>query len=61
MFRQGFPVAVFFSLKHDIFIIRKLFHNTPQVRCYHFFIAEVIVESVNLIQMSKQNRKLLST
>ena len=29
-----------------------LFHNTHQVRCYHFFIVEIIVESVNLIQMS---------
>ena len=28
------------------------------MRCYHFFIVEIIVESVNLIQMSKQIRKL---
>ena len=48
MFHQGFSVAVF-SLKHDIFIISKLFHNADQVRCYHFFIVEVTVESVNLI------------
>ena len=53
MFRQGFSVAVFFPLKHGIFGIRKLFHNTHQARYYHFFIVEVIVESVNLIQMSK--------
>ena len=26
---------------------------THQMRCYHFFIVEIIVESVNLIQMSK--------
>ena len=38
-----------------------MLHNTHQVRCCHFFIVEVIAESVNLIQMSKQNRKLLST
>ena len=29
------------------------FYKTHQVRCYHFFIVEIIVESVNLIQMSK--------
>ena len=27
--------------------------NTHQVSCYHFFIVEIIAESVNLIQMSK--------
>ena len=59
MFRQGFYVVAFFF--SNIFIIKKLFHNTHQVRYYHFFIVEVIVESVNLIQMSKWNRKLLST
>ena len=37
-----------------------LFHNIHQVRCYHFYIVEIVAESVNLIQMSKQNRKLLS-
>ena len=31
-----------------------VFHNTHQVRCYHFFIVEIVVESVNLTQMSKQ-------
>ena len=46
-------IIVFFSLKHDIFVIKKLFYNTHQVRCHHFFIVEIIVESVNLIQMSK--------
>ena len=30
-----------------------LSQNTHQVRCYHFFIVEIIAESVNLIQMSK--------
>ena len=53
---QGFFLLLFFSLKH-IFIIRKLFYNTHQVRCYHFFIVEIIDQSVNLIQMLKQNRK----
>ena len=28
------------------------------MRCYHFFILEIIVESVNLMRMSKQNKKL---
>ena len=28
------------------------------MRCYHLFIVEITVESVNLIHMSKQNRKL---
>ena len=38
-----FPkVIVFFD---DIFIIKKLVYNTPQVRCYHFFIVANIVES----------------
>ena len=27
--------------------------STYQVRCYHSFLIEIIVESVNLIQMSK--------
>ena len=40
-----------FSLKHDIFIIKKFFYSTHQVRCYHFFIVEIIIENVNLIQM----------
>ena len=53
MFCQAFSVIAFFPVKYDIFIIIKLFYNTHQVRCYHFFIVEVIVESVNLIQMSK--------
>ena len=35
-----FLLLFFCSLKH-------------QVRCYHFFIDEIIVESVNLIRMSK--------
>ena len=33
-------------------------YNTHQVKCYHFFITEIIAESVNLILMQKQ--KLLS-
>ena len=43
--------SVLFSLKqfHDIFTMK----TTHQVRCYHFFIVEVIVESVNVIQISK--------
>ena len=35
-----------------------LSQNTHQVRCYHFFIVEIIAEGVNLIQMSKWNRKV---
>ena len=34
------------------FFVPKIFlllYNTHQVRCYYFFIAEIIVESVNLI------------
>ena len=45
-FAKVFLLLLFF-LKHDIFI-------THQVRCYHFFISEIIVESVNLIQMSNR-------
>ena len=37
-----------------------LFRNTHQVRHYHFFVAEIIAESVNLIYMSKYDTKLLS-
>ena len=33
-------------------------YNTHQVKCYHFFIIEIIAESVNLILMQKL--KLLS-
>ena len=51
MFCQGFSVIVFFTLKH-IFSIKKLLYNTHQVR-YHFFIVVIIVESVNLIEMSE--------
>ena len=47
-------VVVFFTIKHDIFIIKKLFCNTRQVICYHFFIFEIIVKSVNFITC--QNR-----
>ena len=32
------------------------FITTHQVRCYHFFIVEIIVESVNLIQMLKRKK-----
>ena len=60
MFYQSFSVTAFYSLTHDIVIIKTLFYNTYQVRCYRFFIVEIIVESVNFIQMSKQNRRLLS-
>ena len=31
-----------------------LSQNTHQVRCYHFFIVEIIAKSVNLIQMSNR-------
>ena len=31
-----------------------VFRNIHQVRYYHFFIVEIVVESVNLTQMSKQ-------
>ena len=44
-----FSVIVFFSQTISAF------YNTHQVRCYHFFIVEIIVESVNLIKMLKQN------
>ena len=44
----------FFFLS-NIFLSRK---NTHQVRCCHFLIVKIINVSVNLIQMSKQNRKL---
>ena len=59
-FAKVFLLLFFFSLKHDIFITKKLFYNTSQVRYYHFFIVEINVKSVNLIQTSKLNRKLLS-
>ena len=42
-----FSVIVFFSQTISAF------YNTHQVRCYHFFIVEIIVESVNLIKMLK--------
>ena len=53
MLCQDFSVIDFFPLKHNI--IKKLFavYNTHQVRCCHFFIVEIIVESVNSILMSK--------
>ena len=60
MFCKGFS-ALFFSLKHYIFIIKKLFYNTHQVRYYHFIIVEAIAESMNVMQMSKYNKKLLSS
>ena len=44
-------LSIYLSLKHE-FYHKKLFHNSHQTRCYHFFIAEIIVESVNLILMS---------
>ena len=49
MFCPDFSVV--FSLKqfHDILIMK----TTHQVRCYHFFILEIIVESVNVIEISK--------
>ena len=54
IFCQGFFVIVFFvSLKDDIFIM-KLFYNTHGVRYYNFSIAEIIVESLNLMKMPKQ-------
>ena len=43
----------FLSLKHDIFVIKKLFYSIYQGSCYHFFIFKIIVENVNLIQMLK--------
>ena len=46
----------FFSLKHDYFIIKTLFYSIM----FTVHIVEIIVESVNLIQISKQNRELLS-
>ena len=55
-FAKVFLLLFFFSLKHDIFITKKLFYNTSQVRYYHFFIVEINVKSVNLIQTSKLNK-----
>ena len=38
---------------YDIFIIEKLFYNVfiHQVKCCHFFIVEIIIESVSLTQI----------
>ena len=36
-----------------LLLLFHLFHNIQQVWCYHFFIVEIIVESVNFIQISK--------
>ena len=44
----GFFLLLVFSLKHNL-----SFYNTHQMRFYHLFIVEVIVESVNLIPMLK--------
>ena len=48
-----FSVIAFFSQTY--FHHKKLFYNTHQLRCYNFFIVEIIVESLNLIKMLKQN------
>ena len=53
LYKVCLSFIVFFSLKHENFIMKKLFYNTYEVRCYHFLIAEIIVESVSLIQTSK--------
>ena len=49
-----FPAVIFPGdiFPGNIYPITRI-NETHQVRCYHFFIAEIIVESVNLIQMSK--------
>ena len=60
-FANAFLLLFLFSVKHDIFILKKekkLIFNIHQVRCYLFFIVEIIVESVNLIKMAVQNLKL---
>ena len=48
-----FSVIAFFSQTY--FHHKKLFYNTHQLRCYNFFIVEIIVESLNFIKMLKQN------
>ena len=48
-----FSVISFFSQTY--FHHKKLFYNTHQLRCYNFFIVEIIVESLNFIKMLKQN------
>ena len=64
MFCQGFSVIAFSSQTVLLYFYHKksclIMYFTYQVKCCHFFIVEIIVESVNLIQMSKQNRKVLS-
>ena len=50
MFTQPKVFFCYCFFLSNIFIIKKLFYNTHQVRCYHFFIVEIIVESVNLIE-----------
>ena len=45
-------IACFFQ---TYFHHKKLFYNTHQLRCYNFFIVEIIVESLNFIKMLKQN------
>ena len=59
----NFALTGWFSLFFYVTCFAKIFlslllRNTHQVRCYHLFFIEIIVESVNLMQMSKQNRKV---
>ena len=54
MFSQGFSVIVFFLSQTWYFYHKKLFYKTHHMRYYNFSIAEIFVESVNLIQMPKQ-------
>ena len=60
-FTKVFLLLFFFS-QTWYFCLKKVvsYENTYQVRCYHFFIVEIIDESMNLVQMTKYNRKLLS-
>ena len=56
---QDFSLSVFFSqtalgyFYHEKVVLCQFTH---QLRCYHLFIVDIIVESVNLIQMSADVR-----
>ena len=54
---QGFSAVVFFFLKHDILIIKKFIHSKNQVKYYHFFIVEVIAESITKAHIKIQSKK----
>ena len=52
IFQGGTVLEPYVTCFAKIFLLM-LFHNTHQVRWYHFFIVEIIVDRVNLIQKSK--------